>query len=323
MNGKYFLAVLIMLFLVWTCPVWGQTDEEFADFNRAGKTIYNFLRVEQGARPVAMGGAFTAVADDINSIFYNPAGLTNIQSMEYVFSYTDWLVDSKFFSGALGYTTGVGTFGVSIVHFSINEFEETLPLQPEGTGRMVGAGNLALGLAFAREITDKLSLGVQVRYIQETLDQDTRTSVAFDLATFYNTGFRNLKLGVALRNLGPDQAVSKTTLSETFPMPIDFNVTLSSEILGSREGPYSLCLAFENSFTIDLGDRYRVGAELWLMDLIALRGGYRFNYSNEDYSFGVGFSPIFQGQRFNIDIAYTHFIDYFDEPLRISIGGMF
>ena len=210
---------------------------------------------------------------------------------------------------------------MSIVHFSINEFEETLPLQPEGTGRVVGAGNLALGLAFAREITDKLSLGVQIRYIQETLDQDTRTSIAFDLATFYNTGFRNLKLGVALRNLGPDQAVSKTTLSETFPMPIDFNVSVASEILGSREGPYSLCLAFENGFTIDLGDRYRVGAELWLMDIIALRGGYRFNYSNEDYSFGVGFSPIFQGQRFNIDIAYTQYLGKIIRNFIMNIAG--
>ena len=220
-------------------------------------------------------------------------------------------------------TAGFGTFGVSFVHFGIKEFEETLPLQPEGTGRMVSDGDLALGIAYAREITDRLSIGGHARYIQENLDLDTRRTVAFDLATYYRTGFKNITLGVALRNLGPDQAVSKVTKSESFPMPIDFNVTLASEILGSREGPYSLCLAFENGFTIDLGDRYRAGAELWLMNIIALRGGYRFNYSNEDFSFGVGLSPVFQGRRLNIDIAYTHFQDYFDAPLRISIGGTF
>ena len=131
------MTVLLFLFWVWISPVWAQSDEEFTDFNRAGKTIYNFLRVEQGARPVAMGGAYSAVANDINSIFYNPAGLTNIQSMEYLFSYADWLVNSKFFSGAFGFTTGFGTFGLSFVQFGIEEFEETLPLQPEGTGRMV------------------------------------------------------------------------------------------------------------------------------------------------------------------------------------------
>lgn len=321
MQRKYLFTILILLFSAWNTFLWCQVDEEFADFNRAGKTIYNFLRVEQGARPVAMGGAFTAVANDINSIFYNPAGLTHIESMEYVFSYADWLVDSKFFSGAYGYTTGFGTVGVSFIHFGIAEFEETLPLEPEGTGRMVGASNLALGLAFARDITDKLSLGGQVRYVQEILDQDTRKTVAFDLSTFYNTGFRNLTLGVSLRNLGPDQAVSKATRSETFPMPVDFNVTVASEILGKRDGPYSLTLAFENAFTIDLGDRYRIGAELWLMNLVALRGGYRYNYSNEDFSFGVGISPNLMDKKFNIDLAYTNFIDYFDSPLRLSISG--
>ncbi|MBN1350319.1 PorV/PorQ family protein [candidate division KSB1 bacterium] len=321
MQKKYLFTLLILFFLIWTSQALSQIDEEFADFNRAGKTIYNFLRVEQGARAVGMGGAYTPISDDINSIFYNPAGLTHIESMEYVFSYADWLVGSKFFSGAFGYTTGFGTLGISFIHFGIEEFEETLPLQPEGTGRMVGAGNLALGLAYAREITDKLSLGGQVRYIQETLDQDTRTTVSFDLSTFYNTGFRNLRLGVALRNLGPDQAVSKVTRSESFPMPIDFNVTVASEILGKKEGPYSLTLAFENGFTVDLGDRYRLGAELWLMNLLALRGGYRFNYSNEDFSFGFGISPKLMGRKLNIDMAYTNFIDYFDSPLRISVSG--
>ena len=323
MSKKYLFTLVTILLSAWCTNVWCQADEDFEDFTRVGKTIYNFLRVEQGARPVAIGGAFTGIADDINTIFYNPAGLTNISSMEYVFSYTDWLVDSKFFSGAFGYTTGFGSFGVSFVHFGIKEFEETLPLQPEGTGRMVGAGNLALGLAYAREITDRLSLGGHVRYIQETLDQDVRKTVAFDVATFYRTGFHNLTLGIALRNLGPDQAVSKVTRSESFPMPIDFNVTVASQILGSREGPFCLNLAFENGFTIDLGDRYRLGTELWLLDIIAIRGGYRFNYSNEDFSFGFGLSPVFQNKRINIDMAYTHFKEYFESPLRISISGTF
>ncbi len=315
-------VVLISLFM-WISPVVGQSDQEFTDFNRAGKTTYNFLRVEQGARPVAMGGAFTAVADDINSIFYNPAGLTNLKSFEYLFSYSNWLVDSKMVSAAFGYKTDFGAFGLSIVHFGINEFEETLPLQPEGTGRMVSAGDLAVGLAFAKQITDLLSIGVHARYIQETLDLDTRTTFAFDISTLYNTGYRNITLGIALRNLGPDQAVSSITKSESFSMPIDFNVTLASEILGSREDSYSLTVAFESGFTIDLGDRYRIGAELWLLNLVALRGGYRFNYSNEDFSFGVGISPEISGKKLNIDFTYSNFINHFESPLRISISGTF
>ncbi len=323
MLKKYHFILLILVVAIWQFPLWSQVDTEFADFNRAGKTIYNFLRVEQGARAVALGGAFTPIADDANAVFYNPAGLTQIASMGYAISYADWLVDSKFYSGAFSYKSNWGTLAFSYVQFGIEEFEETLPLQPQGTGRMVSAGNLALGLAYAREITDKLSIGGHVRYVQETLDQDNRSTVAFDLATFYRTGFRGLTLGVALRNLGPDQAVSKATRSESFPMPIDFNVTIASEVLGSRKGPYGLILAFENGFTVDLGDRYRAGAELWLMNLIAIRGGYRFNYSNEDFSFGFGISPQFKGQQLNMDLAYTNFKEYFDAPLRVSVSGAF
>ncbi len=323
MQKRYLFLILVLSFLVLVSPLWSQSDQEFKNFNRAGKSIYNFLRVEQGARPVAMGGAFTAVSDDINSIFYNPAGLTNIQGMEYLFSYTNWLVGSKFYSGAFGYKTNFGTFGFSFVHFGIEEFEETLPLQPEGTGRMVGAGDLALGLAYARDITDRLSLGGHVRYIEETLDMDTRRTVGIDLATFYKTGFHDLVLGVALRNMGPDQAVSRVTLSESFPMPIDFNVTLASRVYGNEDDPLSVLVAFENGFTIDWGDRYRAGTEVWLMNLLALRGGYRFNYSNSDFSLGLGISPKLRGRKLNIDIAYTNYQEYFDAPLLISVSGTF
>ncbi len=321
MSAKNCVRISMLFLLIWSGNIFAQVDDQFTDFNRAGKTIYNFLKVEQGARPVAMGGAFAPIADDINSIFYNPAGIANIENMEYIFSYSKWLVGSAFQSGAFAYSTDYGTFGLSFVSFAIDEFEETLPLQPEGTGRTVSAGDVAIGLVYAKEITDKLSLGAQVRYISETLDMDTRSTFAVDVGTYYKTGFSNVILAVVLKNVGPDQAVTSRVLAETFSMPIDFNIGLSSRVLGSEEDPFSLVIAAENSYAVDLADRYRIGAELIVLDILALRCGYRFNYSNEDFSFGVGISPVFKGKKFNIDLAYSNFIDYFDAPLRLSISG--
>ena len=106
-------------------------------------------------------------------------------------------------------------------------------------------------------------------------------------------------------------------------MPIDFNVTLATTVFGNREGPFSVLMSVENGFTIDLGDRYRVGAEIWLMDLLAVRGGYRFNYSNKDLSLGLGLAPTIRGKKLNIDIAYTHFQEYFDAPIIFSLSGAF
>ena len=323
MSAKNCVRISMMFFLMWSGNIFAQVDDQFSDFSRAGKTIYNFLRVEQGARPVAMGGAFAPIADDINSIFYNPAGIANIANMEYIFSYSKWLVGSAFHSGAFAYSTDYGTFGLSFVSFAIDEFEETLPLQPEGTGRMVSAGDVAIGLVYAKEITDKLSLGAKVCYISETMDMDTRSTIAMDVGTYYRTGFSNVILAVVLKNVGPDQAVTSRVLAETFSMPVDFNIGLSSRILGSEEGPFSLVIAAENSYAVDLADRYRIGAELILLDILALRCGYRFNYSNEDYSLGMGICPKIMGKKFNIDFSYTNMIEFFDAPLRISISGTF
>ena len=57
-----------------------------------GLSGFQFLKIGQGARAVAMGDAYTAVADDINAIFWNPAGLTGVRGTAWTANYTKWLV---------------------------------------------------------------------------------------------------------------------------------------------------------------------------------------------------------------------------------------
>ena len=178
-------------------------------------------------------------------------------------------------------------------------------------------------IVWRKKLTNKLSLYLKGNYISKKLDQYTRSTFTIDVRTYYKTGFNDIILAVVLKNVGPDQAVTSKTLAETFQMPIDFTIGLSSRILGNEGKTYSLNIAAESSYAIDLSDRYRIGAELWLMNIIALRGGYRFNYSNEDYSLGVGISTKVLGEILNIDFSYTHMIEYFDAPLRVSIIGAF
>ena len=142
-----------------------------------------------------MGGSFVAVADDINTIFVNPAGLTHIDRAEYALGYTRWLVDSKFYSGAVAYNIDRGVVGLSVMAYSPPDMEETTIFQPLGTGRKLDAGDFSIGVTYARKMTDKLSFGGMVRWTQETLDQDRLTSIDVNLGTMFYTGFKSLRWG--------------------------------------------------------------------------------------------------------------------------------
>ena len=72
MRRSLWIAALAAL--LW--PVLAVEAE--AEFKKLGTTGFNFVKIDLSARPAAMGSAFMAISDDINSIFWNPAGLTTM-----------------------------------------------------------------------------------------------------------------------------------------------------------------------------------------------------------------------------------------------------
>jgi hypothetical protein len=65
-------------------------------FNKVGTTAAPFLKIEYGARPVGMGGTFVALANDPSGIYYNPAGIAEIQNTQFMGGYTVWFADLKY-----------------------------------------------------------------------------------------------------------------------------------------------------------------------------------------------------------------------------------
>ena len=84
-----------------------------------------------------------------------------------------------------------------------------------------------------------------------------------------------------------------------------------------------LLLSTESAFATDYRDRYHVGSELWVADMFALRGGYKFFYDTEDWTVGMGLKLKLGLQNIMINVAYSNFDKYFEPPLRFSIGGSF
>lgn len=287
---------------------------------RLGQAVLHVLKVDQGTRMSGMGGAFVAVADDIDAVYTNPAGLIHIEKAAYSFSYTRWIAGSKFYSGAVAYNMNRGTIGVSVLTYKPEEMEETTILQPLGTGRKLKSGDLSIGAAYARKITDKLSFGIMARWTQETLDFDRLRGFDINMGTFFYTGFKSLRLAMTFRNLGKDMKV----FQESYRMPTAFNVAFAMEALGKEGDPVYLTVTGENYYATDFANpQYRVGGELWLHNALALRAGRKFRYDEETFSFGAGvkFRPA-KKREVRADFAYTRF-GVFDPPLRFSLSGSF
>ena len=283
----------------------------------------SFLKVGQGARPVAMGDAYTAVADDINAIFWNPAGLTAVRGTAWTGSYTKWLVDSYFFSGAVARNTGSskgGVIGLSVVAFQTGDIPETTIFQPQGTGQNVSAGDMAIGGVYAVKLTDKFSFATRVSWVNQKLHTKNLRTVSVDLGTMFYTGFKSLRLAMAMKNFGPDKRVTDTK----FFMPLYYNVAAAAEFYGEKGGPAYLTVAGETAFAADYDLRAHAGAELWLKNVFALRAGYKFNYDTDSFSVGAGLKvEVAKERAVTVDISYSDMGKFFSAPLRLTIGGAF
>jgi hypothetical protein len=296
-----------------TCVAVGPAD---AGFKRLGSSGFTFLKIAQGARAAAMGDAYASVADDASSVFWNPAGLVYVEQREFTSTYTKWLVNSNLYSGAFAITSDMGTFALSFVSFAPEDIEETTPFAPSGTGRIIDAGDMAIGVGYARRLTDRFSLGLHLQYVQETLDQDTGNTLNFSLGTLFFTGFRSSRIAMTLKNFGKNEQI----LDDKFLMPMVFSVTAAMEVYGEKQDPNRLTVSFENVFAIDYDNRAHLGAELWLQDVLALRAGYKFNYDTDSFSAGAGIKYPYMGKSIKVDFSYSDMGSLLDPALRVSVG---
>ncbi len=320
-----FLARIVLMALVLAAQVSAQElfpeAEEFLNpegRNKIKPSTFNFLKTTTHARIAGMGDAFTAVSDGIDGMVWNPAGLTKVDNFGYGFGYTQWLVNSKFVTGSIAYNTGRwGVLGASFVNFSLPEMIETTTQQPDGTGNMVDSGDLAVGVVYAYQLTDKLSAAASLRFVQSVLGPETLSAISVNVSTLMYTGFQSLRIGMNMKNLGGEQEI----VSEKSEMPLVFHTGVAMEVYGNLGDPVSLTSSFEGAFFTDREQRWNLGGELWIQNLLALRAGYKFRYDAESWSVGAGLKGKFGGRHIALDVSYSAFGDLFDAPLRLNLSG--
>jgi hypothetical protein len=296
-----------------------EANQGLAAYARITTTSYGFLKLTGNARSAGMGDAYSAVGNDLASVFYNAAGITQIERYAITASYLKWIVGSQMGTFAIGAKTNLATFAVNFAYFSTEEFEETTSSQPGGTGRMVTGGNVAAGITIAKQVTDKLSVGGNLRWVQEDLDLTSYSSIDLDFGTLFYTGYRSTRLGMSLRNLGGD----KDVIGQKARFPMVFNLSGAAEVYGNLGDPVSVTLAVEQMFFTDSVNRYHFGVEAWVQNMVALRGGYKTGYESESWSLGVGVKQMLGGQQVTADFSYSKAEALDEYPIRLSVGLAF
>ncbi len=314
MNAKSILFATIVALLAGSQICRAQLIPILGN-QRAGTAMAQFLKIGVGGRAVGMGETFVAVANDASALYWNPAGIAQMQKNEIIFSHVNWPVDVRHeFFGYVHRFGGVNAIGASVTSLHTDDLEETTEFQPLGTGRFVAFGDIAVGLTFARKMTDRFSVGVTVKYIDETLAELHARNVLIDFGTYYWTGFGSSRFAVAVVNYGTNIKPSGTTTFrdgtqvssfQDFSPPTIFRIGFATEIIQNHQ--HQVTTAIQLNHPNDNAENINLGMEYWWKSTLALRGGYRANVDEESFTFGGGLSVPLSFFHLNLDLSYTDF----------------
>jgi len=193
----------------------------------AGKTAAESLLTGVGARPSALGGAYTALANDPFAMAYNPSGLARITRPQISFMYSQWLQDSQEQYIAFGLPVKPGVIGVSFYRMDMGNFTGR-----DASGRLTNeftAGDMSLGLSFARQVHSQLLIGGKLSYFMEEL-AGYKASTYFGDIGLMIAASNKVSFGIAAQNIGRGLRF----IEETSPLPLTYAFGTSYLLGGIR-----------------------------------------------------------------------------------------
>ena len=250
---------------------------------RVGISAFQFLKLGVGARGVAMGESFAAVANDASALHFNPAGLVQFGDDQVVAAHSEYVAELQHeFFGVVYHLTGEDGLGVAVSSLHTDDMEITTETQPTGTGRYFTFGDLALSLSYARKMTDQFSFGVTLRYVDETLDVLHMRSFMVDLGTYYWMGLGSARFAVVIANFGADATPSgsvtgpggtEITSFQSFSLPTVFRLGIAIDPIDSED--HLLTTSLQLDHPNDNAEHIRLGVEYAWRRMLFVRMGIK------------------------------------------------
>lgn len=329
---------------------------------RQGTRGGNFLQLGVGARAAAMAGAATGFTAGPDAWYWNPAGAASIEAFSISASlqnlYDDLDITHNYVG--LGLPALGGVVGVNVVALNSGDLTRTTEDSPLGDDATLGTTfewtALSVGASYARRLTDRLSLGGNLKFVSEGISDAKVSWVALDLGTQFQTGIYGLTLGASLSNVGPASrmkgaAVKREVNTDDFSnqltdvefetrdteLPTLFRFSVATELYGTANslwgqsgGAHRILGEFAVSDAIDTDVQAALGLEYGWRDLLFVRAGKRFYNDERDtgedssimygLSGGFGLRVPISGRSLRFDYAYTALGDQLQNIQVFSLG---
>lgn len=357
---RYYVPFLSFLLMVTT--VFTLTVSSYATTN-VGTAGAQFLKIGPGARVDSLGGTFGAIANDVTTIYWNPAGLSQLKKTSFSDTHTIWLADVRY--NYLAFATPiekVGTLGASVTFLNVPDTEITTLDKPDGTGLWYSAWDTAVSLAYSRQLYEKesganLSFGINAKYIHQQIHRESAKGVAIDIGTLYHTGWRSLRIGMCFSNFGPEMSFSGPDLESgtevageeqiaeysphpdttnptrkaeldtvEYPLPSNFRLGVAYDLIDDESN--LLTIALDGNHPNDNSERLNIGMEYWYKKMAAIRAGYKFrlgpDQSDDEEGLTLGLGIHLKFGETMLSLDYA-FADFghLNDAHRVSVGLKF
>jgi hypothetical protein len=318
----------------------GTTADNFQNQGAAGAT---FTKLWVGARAAGMAGAYSALAEDITALYWNPAGIARLPGINAGATHSEMFAGiTQNFIGATMPLSERYRVGISLNEVDYGDIRRTT-LTKDANGGNYNANDLAFGVTIAGALTDRFAFGATAKYLRNSILDLSADGFAFDAASLYQTDFYHMKIALDLTNLGTDRAFEGNSLTllangssinqvqtplashmvtSPFPLPLIFRIGAATDALQGTVENQKLNLAFDFSTHSDGPEVYNLGGEYIWDDMVALRAGYAFNEDQLGLGAGAGFR--YKSEDFSGTIDYAlNTTKSLGTIHRISISAVF
>ncbi len=285
------------MILLLVLLVLGLSSAYAGNDSRTGTAGALELSIPYGSRGAAMGGAVLSTVSGVESMYWNPAGLSSTEGTEVMFTHLPYFADIDVnYAGLATYIEDFGTLGFGAKIVQIGDLRETTEEFPDGTGRIFSPTLSVFNVSFAKVLNANVQFGFNAKFIHESIFDVSASGTAFDFGFIYNPQWNGLSLGIVIKNYGSemqytgigfDREVENRPLranSAAFEIPSSFNLGFGYDFINEDLHFASLSGTFQsNNFSQDV---WNGGLEYVYDTKYSLRAGY--NYSSfDDYIYGA------------------------------------
>ncbi len=265
-----------------------------------GETGAPFLKIGVGARAASMGEAYTAAADDVTSLYWNPAGLSFLQDRQAIFMHDIW--GEQVYLDYLAYAQTIGNddaLGASATYFWMSPVDVN-----DDSGKLTGQTwsvyDICGTLGYSRKLGDKFSLGITAKYIQDQLGTFQSIGFAGDFGLLCKIiSDPDVRIGAVIQNIGtPIQFISASSV-----LPLVGKVGAYSLIY--RDADNAVGIAADMVVPNDNYIYGDYGLEYSLQNVLIFRGGYMSRPDAPSLSLGVGIKQATEDFMAELDYSFT------------------